>query len=126
MYVIKNDTVIPVEAKTIVSYGRVHDARIDKIEQIVAGHYNTTVHELNVFYRDTEAKIMCCFLLHDMFNYSIGSIAAKYHIDRLFLRNKIKQQYIKCLQNKADMQQVTALRSAFFVINSSPAEPAMQ
>ena len=114
MYVIKDNAVVPIESKTIVSFGAVHDPRIVKIETVVADFFNTTIHELNVFYKDTDAKILTCFLLHDMFSYSIGSIAKRYNIDSLFLRNKITQTYLNCLQNEADMQRVIALRTAFF------------
>lgn len=114
MYVIRDNQVILVDTKEVLSFGAVQDPRICKIEAIVADYFDTTVHELNVFYKDTEAKILCCFMLHDLFTYSIGSLAVRYNIDRLFLRNKITQIYINCLQDEADMRRVIALRSAFF------------
>lgn len=120
MYVIKDNSVVPVETKNVLSFGTVQDPRIVKIETIVADYFETTIHELNVFTHDTDAKIMCCFLLHDLFTYSIGSLAVRYNINKGFLKNKITQTYINCLSKKADMQRVTALRSAFFDGKLSP------
>ena len=119
MYVIKDESVVKKDVKDIIVFGTVQDPRIVKIENVVANHFNTTIHELNVFYKDTEAKILTCFLLHDLFAYGISGLAVRYKIDRLFLRNKITQVYINCLSKKADMERVRALRSAYFAFKES-------
>jgi len=114
MYVIKDNAVVLIETKKIVGFSDLQDDRIVKIERVIAAYFNTSVHELDVFSRDTDAKIYCCFLLHDMLSYSVGSLAMKYKINRFFLRNKLTEIYKKCLQNEADMRRVIALRAAFF------------
>lgn len=113
MYIIKDNNIIPVQAKSIVGLSDVLDVRVTHIEKIVAHNYNIPVHELTTFYRDSDAKVMCCFLLHDMFNYSIGSIAKRYHIDRLFLRTKIIRIYTDCLQSKNTLKQVLIFKDNY-------------
>lgn len=116
MYIIKNNTVIPVPLKEVVQFGTCQDPRILKVETVVANYFKTTVHELNVFYKDTEAKVMCCFLLHDIFSYSIGSVAARYNIDRFYLQNQITRKYITCLQDNKALNEVLQMREAYQTI----------
>ena len=99
MYVIKDESVVKKDVKDIIVFGTVQDPRIVKIENVVANHFNTTIHEL--------------------FAYGISGLAVRYKIDRLFLRNKITQVYINCLSKKADMERVRALRSAYFAFKES-------
>lgn len=113
MYTIQENTVIPVDCKDVLQLGSVIDNRITAIEQLVANYYDVSVHDLDVSYRDTPAKLMCCFLLHDLLNYSIGSLANKYKVYQGFLRNKIKEHYIQCLQDALFMCEVTAMRDAY-------------
>ena len=113
MYVIKGSTIVPVESKKIIVFGAVQDPRIVKVESVVAHYFNTTIHELNVFYHDTDAKVMCCFLLHDMFCYSLGCLAKRYNIDRLYLRNRIMKVYQNCLLQKSAMKEVVDLRNKY-------------
>lgn len=114
MYTIQNNTVIPVACKDIVSIGAVVDHRIEAIETLVANFYGKTVNGvLDVWYHTSDEKLMCCFLLHDLLNYSFGSIGNRYRIYPGFLRNKINEYYIKCLQDADFMCQVTAMRTAF-------------
>lgn len=113
MYAIQGNTVIPIAAKDIVSLGSIIDNRIDVIEQLVANSYGVSVHHLDIAYKDTPEKLMCCFLLHDLFNYSVGSLAVKYKVYHGFLRNQINEHYKKCLQDECFMAQVTALRDVY-------------
>lgn len=113
MYLIKDQNIIPIDAKEIVLQQGIEDVRIQEIEQIVSGFYGINVSELDVYYRDTDAKLMCCFLLHHLLNYSIGSISKKYRVFPLFLKNKIQEHYQKCLQDSVFMAQVTELKDAF-------------
>lgn len=113
MYIFKNNTIIPIDAKEIVLHQNIEDFRIADIEQIVSNYYGVNVSELDVYYRDSDAKLMCCFLLHHLLNYSVGSIAKKYRVFPLFLKNKIQEHYQKCLQDSVFMDQVTELKNAF-------------
>lgn len=61
MYLYKNDTIIPVKVLECLKTGDVVDDRVIAIETIVAKMYNTTVHELDVYYKDSPAKLMTCF-----------------------------------------------------------------
>ena len=103
MYTFENNTVIPIKCNHIVITNEVIDFRIIQIEGLVARCFNVTAQDLKVFYNDSPAKVLCCFLLHDCLGYSIGSIAARYKIDRLFLRKNINDQYIKCLTDANEM-----------------------
>lgn len=113
MYIFKNNTIIPIDAKEIVLHQNIEDFRIADIEQIVSNYYGVNVSELDVYYRDSDAKLMCCFLLHHLLNYSVGSIAKKYRVFPLFLKNKIQEHYQKCLQDSVFMDQVTEFKNAF-------------
>lgn len=104
---------MPVKCKDIVLTKNEIDHRIGVIENLVADAYTTTVHELDVFYKDTPAKLMCCFLLHDLLQYSVRSIAVKYCVYPQFLDNKIQEHYIKCLQDSVFMARVQGLKNAF-------------
>lgn len=123
-YVLNKDVIIPIKCHDIVVAGKVVDHRIIAIEDLVAQAFNTTVHELDVFYKDTPAKLMCCFLVHHLLNYSVGSIANKYKVYPLFLRNKIIEHYSKCLQDNEFMQMVTQLKEAYLQAQQSP--PSIQ
>jgi len=113
MYTIQDNTVVPIQCKDIINIGAIVDHRIERIENLVASHFKTSIHELHAGCRDTESKLMCCFMLHDVCHYSIGSLGAKYNVYHGFLRNKITGIYKKCLQDVDYMAQVTALRTAF-------------
>lgn len=113
MYVIEDNAIIPIKTKNVISFGTVQDPRIVKVETVVANYFNVNVHHLNLFYKDTDAKVMCCFLLHDLFMYSIGSLGSRYNIDRFFLRHKITQKYIDCLKDNKVLSEVLQLREAY-------------
>lgn len=113
MYVFRENSLVPIALKHIVLTGEVEDFRIKQIEQIIANEYNVSVHELDVYYRDSEAKIMCCFMVHNLLGYSVKSIAKKYKIYPAFLQNKINEHFIKCLEDKVFFNQITRLRDAF-------------
>jgi len=113
MYSFKDGSLVPVKCQDIVMLGAVTDGRILLIETIVAKAYKTSVHELDVFYKDTPAKLMCCFLLHDLLGYSVKSISKKYCIYEYFLDNKIQEHYKKCLQNVVFMKHVKSLSDKF-------------
>ncbi|WP_370214814.1 hypothetical protein [Mesoflavibacter profundi] len=112
MYLYKNDTIIPVKVLECLKTGDVVDDRVIAIETIVAKMYNTTVHELDVYYKDSPAKLMTCFLIFDLLHYSIPSIAVKYKINSHFLKNKIRDTYKKCLQDHSFLEYVDGLRTA--------------
>lgn len=90
----------------------IDDPKIDQIEQMVAESYGTTVHELNVFYKDTDAKLMCCFLMYDVLGYSIKLLANWYRIYPNFLENKINEHYIRCLHDSDFKATVQGFRVA--------------
>jgi hypothetical protein len=113
MYTIKNNAIVPVSCKDIVMHGAVQDANISIIETIVASAYNTKVSQLDVFYKDTPAKFMCCFLIHDLLQYTVRSIAVKYGVYKYFLDNHIQEHYKNCLIDPAFMDQVNRLRNDF-------------
>ena len=113
MYSIAENSIIKINSKSLVKLGSIVDGRVNQIEQLVAKHFSTTVHELDYFYKDSPAKLMCCFLLHDVLQYSIGSIALKYKIHKQYLQNTIKEYYIKALKDEAFFNTVTGLKDAF-------------
>ena len=124
MYLITEHSIVPIEAKEIALTQQVVDKRINQIEQLVADAYNTNVSELDVYYRDSDAKLMCCFLLHHLLNYSVGSIAKKYRIFPLFLKNKIQEHYKRCLQDSVFMDHVSGLKNAF--LDKETLQPDLQ
>lgn len=111
MYLFKDNTIVPVKILEYLKSGETTDQRITIIETVVAKHYNTSVHELTVFYKDGPAKIMVCFLLFDMLHYGINGVANRYHIYNGFLKNQITQMYKNCLQDPALLDLVQDLRS---------------
>lgn len=113
MYAIQDDTIVKVNCKELIKLGAIEDARVAKIEHLVADFFETTVYELDVFYKDTPAKLMCCFLLHDLLHYSVDSIAKKYRIYTTFLQKNILEHYHKCLLDKAFFNSVKLLQDAF-------------
>lgn len=121
MYALKNDTVVKGDCKNLIRLGVVNDVRIAKIEEIVAAHFGVNKYDLNTFYKDTPAKLMVCFLLHDMLHYSVPSIAKQYKIYGAFLQKNITEHYHKCLLDKAFFKLVTQLKHAFLYDN----EPAV-
>lgn len=119
MYVFRDNTIVPVNLKDVMAIGCIIDDRIDDIEHIISAAYDTTIHELDVFYNDSQAKIMTCFLLHDLLDYSIPSIAVKYKINSFFLKTKIKDVYLKCMQDEVFFGFVQELRNTFFNLKST-------
>lgn len=99
----------------------ISDPKIDQIEQMVARAYDTKVSELDVFYKDTDAKLMTCFLIYDVLGYNVKIIASWYSIYHRFLQNKIEEHYIKCLQDSGFMAKVTGFRIAVQNTNLQPA-----
>lgn len=112
MYLIKENAVLPVKLKHVPKNGLV-DERLLKIETLVADNFNVTVTSLDCFYLDTDAKIMCCFLVHDLLSYSINSIANRYHIYPAFLQKKISEHYIRCLQDECFFNYINSLKITF-------------
>jgi hypothetical protein len=110
MYIIENNTIVPVTPLRVCLTGEIVDQRLLKIERVVADYYNTTIHELDVFYKDSKPKIMCCFLLVHLLNYGVPGVAIKYNIDRFFLRKNIKAYYIKSLNNQKFMLEINILK----------------
>lgn len=111
MYLFKNNTVVPVKILEYLKSGDTTDHRITVIETVIADHYKTTVPELSVFYKNSPAKLMCCFLIFDLLHYGINGIANRYHIYNGYLKNQITQTYKNCLQDDALLQLVQDLRS---------------
>jgi len=122
MYVFRENSILPIALKHIVLTGEVEDYRIKQIEEIVASEFNVSVHDLDTFYRDTEAKIMCCFLVHTLLEYHVNSIAKKYRIYPAFLQTKINELFIKYLQDKASFNLITRLKDAFLNTEYSTAD----
>lgn len=110
MYLFKEGSLVPVKVLNTLKTGDVVDNRVIAIETLAAKHYKTTVHELDVFYKDSPAKILTCFLIFDLLHYSIPSLAAKYKINSHFLKNKIKDMYKNCLQDDSFFKEIDALR----------------
>lgn len=120
MYTIKDNAIIQVHAKPLLKLGGIEDARIDKVQQMVAAHFNINVCELNTWQKDTPAKLMCGFLLHEALGYSVGSIAKRYNIFTGFLQKNITQHYHKCLLDEAFFKLIMGFKSAFIVKESKP------
>ena len=115
MYIISNNTVVPVAFKDVINEGLSKDGRIALIEQIVSEHFDISIYELDNWYdvKFKPAKIMCCFLLHDLCNYSVRSLALKYRVYKYHLKLKISEYYMNCLQDEVFMANVTMLRNTF-------------
>ena len=120
MYTIKDNIVIQVHAKSLIKLGSIEDVRIDKVEQLVAAHFEVNVWDLNSWHRDTPAKLMCGFLLHEALGYSVGSIANRYNIFTEFLQKNITEHYHKCLLDEAFFKLVMGFKDAFIVKESKP------
>jgi hypothetical protein len=103
MRALVNDIYAKLDVKETIILGSVVDINVQKLEALVADYYGVSVHMLTAWQYDTEAKKMVCFLLHHRFNYSIGSIANHYKINRLHLKNCITKQYVDCLQDANKM-----------------------
>lgn len=114
MYAIQNETIVKVDCKNLIKLGAIIDNRVDRLEAIVAKHFCMSVYDLDTFYKDSEGKLMVCFLLHEWFNYSVESIAVKYKIYPNFLQKNIIEYYHKYLINDAFCKTVNQLKDAFF------------
>jgi hypothetical protein len=114
MYAIIDNDIVKVDCKEIIKLGVVEDLRVPQMEKLIAKIYNTTVYNLDIFYKDTPAKLMLCFMLHNEFNYSIKSLAERYRVYPAYLQKKIYEHYHKCLIDEAFFDCVKQLRSAFF------------
>jgi hypothetical protein len=79
------------------SIGDVVDVNIELLEQRISAYYGVSVASLTDWMYDTDAKKMLCFLLCHYLHYSIGSVAVKYKINALYLRQYITEQYKNCL-----------------------------
>lgn len=110
MIVFNNGAFNIVDVKSSIALGSIVDPKVVVLEQSVAGHYGIAVGDLNDWKHDTDAKKMICFLLCHYLGYSVGSVASQYKINRLFLRNYIKETYKNCLLNANYM----ALVSSFY------------
>lgn len=121
MYAFKNGSIVPVNSVNVIETGEVTDARVIKAEKAVIDLYKVTAVELTDWRNNSEAKIMLCFMLHEHLHYSIGSLAKRYKIYHLYLRNQINETYVKCLQQPAFYNKYTFLKDVAFadVINSS-------
>lgn len=114
MYAIQNETIVKVDCKNLIKLGAIIDNRVDRLEAIVAKHFCMSVYDLDTFYKDSEGKLMVCFLLHEWLNYSVESIAVKYKIYPNFLQKNIIEYYHKYLINDAFCKTVNQLKDAFF------------
>lgn len=95
-------TYAQLDIKASLVLGSVVDVNVEKLERVVANYYGVSVLDLKSWTNDSEAKKVMCFLLHHYLNYSIGSIASVYNINRLFLRNCIVNKYVSCLQDASE------------------------
>lgn len=109
MQLLLEHTAMPIDLKNVIVLGKIEDVRVAKLEQSVAAHFGVSVHTLNDWKHDSDAKLMLCFLLCNTLQYSIGSVAKHYAINRLYLKNKIVDQYQKCLLDASEMMRVNAL-----------------
>jgi hypothetical protein len=109
MHIVKENTVFKVEFKQLIKFGTIEDSRINEIETSVSAYYKTTVLEMLDWRKDTDAKLMVCFLLNQKLNYSIPSLANWYGINRHYLRNSIVAQFEKCLTDSLQMRLVDDL-----------------
>lgn len=109
MKVLRDHALISVSAASVVLNDAVVDHRIEKMEQSVAAFFEISKHQLNAWQHDTEAKLTICFLLCSKLNYSIGSVAKRYCINRLFLKQNIIKLYTKCLTDAAYMALIDRL-----------------
>lgn len=114
MYAIKDNTVVKIDCKEVIRLGVVDDKRVERLELHISKHYRIGVQDLNTFYKDTDAKLMLCFLLHDWFNYSVASIAGRYNIYPAFLQKNITEHYHKCLLSEEFFKLYNSFKAAFF------------
>lgn len=124
MKVLKNNSLVPVDAKNVIETGKINDLRINKVEAIVTDHYRVTLDSLTDWRTDSNAKVMVCFMLHEHLHYSIGSLAKRYRVYHLRLRNLINETYVKCLTSPAFYTQYTSLKDSIFTDLINSHEPA--
>lgn len=114
MYAIQDRAIVKVDCKNLIKLGAITDHRVEKLEAIVAKHFCMSVYDLDTYYKDSEGKLMVCFLLHEWFDYSVESIAVKYKIYPSFLQKNIIEYYHKYLINDAFYTTINQLKDAFF------------
>lgn len=112
MYTVRGNTMVKVDTTRLLKLGRVTDGRVDHVEQLIANYYGVSVYDLNTFYKDSPAKLMCCFILHHYLNYCIRSVADHYKINAGFLHNNITEYYKKCLTDQAFLKLVNSFKDA--------------
>jgi len=112
MYVIKNNAIVKADLKSVVKFGKITDARVGICELSIANYYGVGTYDLNTFYKDSPAKLMCCFILHDAMQYSIESLAKRYKINAGFLKLNITKYYKKCLLDVAFLELVNSFKDA--------------
>lgn len=85
--------------------------KVKRLEAVIAEDYDINVHELWNWYRDSEAKIMMCFVLIHYMNYVPGSVAKVYKINHHFMMKRIVDLYQIALLNKGDLDKISKYRS---------------
>ena len=101
------------DIKASLVLGNVVNADVERLEVLVANYYKVSVVDLRCWRVDSDAKKMICFLLRHQLNYSIGSIANRYGINRLFLRKCIVDLYVECLRDDAKKSVIDVFLSDF-------------
>ena len=97
MKVFGNGTYHDLDIKQSLILGKLVDPRVQILEREVSKHYHVEIPMLSAWQYDTEAKKVLCFLLVRYLQYSIGSVAKAYNINRLYLKNEITNLYKTCL-----------------------------
>jgi hypothetical protein len=125
MYAFKDNSFVPIHASNVIKTGQIEDKRINAIEKLVTDHYQVAIESLTDWREDNDAKVMVCFMLHEHLHYSIGSLAKRYRVYHLRLRNLINESYVKCLTQPAFYSQYISLKDTAFADLINSHEPAV-
>lgn len=85
--------------ETVLTPYNITDAVLTHVERIVADAYNVTTTDLHLFYKDSDAKLMCCFLLFDRFDFKQSYLAKHYKINPEYLMQNIVLIYVAYFSN---------------------------
>lgn len=114
MFIIRDNKIVEITGNKLHRLEDRTDKRVQLLESLIAEEFNTTIHKLDLFYKDSNAKLMCCFMLHVLFDYSIATIAKQYNINRHFLGKNIREYFVKCIKEDVFFNQFNRLKDAFF------------
>lgn len=119
MKVFVENTYIDFNLKDALVFGKVIDQRVVNLENRVAAHYSVSRLILTDWRQDSDVKKTLCFVLYSQLNYSIGSLAARYNINKLYLKNYLTKTMAACLRDVDVMSFYQSFNTNLPLINSS-------